>query len=78
MFKPDCRSHDIHQSVEPDFHLIFTVHVLVEVHVLAVLGDHRVGQVRHLVFAVHLELQLGHRVEQFGQMFGDFERLVSV
>ncbi len=45
---------------------------------LPVFGDHGVGQVRDLVVVVKLELQFCHRIEKFGQMLRDLQRLISI
>ena len=75
---PDCGSHNVHESVEPNFDLVFSMNVFVELDDLAVLGNHRVGQVGHLLVVVDPKFELGHRVEKFCQMFGNFQRLVAV
>ena len=75
---PDGFPHAGHEPVEPDLDLALADAGHLEQHLFPVLGDHRVRRVRRLPLPVLFHDQLGHRVEQLGQVLRHHLRLVPL
>ena len=70
----DCREFSLAQVLADSYTLQHS-HKVTETHLLPVLGNHGIGLVAVGPF---LEFELGHRVEELGEVLGHLERLVAV